>query len=104
MKKQAERLIQTAIHSNPQIVIMGTVADASGDVSIDWETSHNVVFISKPIILSLYPDEVPNTETEQPICYHYQWIMDGDFYKGMKVHSNGKGTNIHWAVQGIAKK
>jgi len=37
MKKQAERLIQTAIHSNPQIVIMGTVADASGDITIDWK-------------------------------------------------------------------
>lgn len=105
MKRQIERLIQTATHSNPQIVITGTVADSSGVITIDWSTSHNVVFISMPVILAIYPDEVPTSGSVQPICYQQEWVQDSnDFYTGMKVYSGGTGTNIHWAVMGIAKK
>jgi hypothetical protein len=103
-KFQTERLIQTAQHSNPQVVIMGTVADASGEVTIDWLTSHHVVFITLPIILAIYPEGVPTSEPYQPVCYHQEWIKDGETYTGMKVFSNGLGTAIHWAVQGIVKK
>lgn len=107
MKKQTERLIQTTIHSNPQIIIMGTVSDSSGEVTIDWETSHSVVFAEKPIILAIYPDSVATSETAQPICYHHDWVIDGTdtrLYTGMIVYSEGAGTNIHWAVMGIVKK
>jgi hypothetical protein len=103
-KIETERLIQTAQHSNPQVVIMGTVENASGEIEIDWETSHKVVFITTPIILAIYPDEVPTSRTTQPMCYHQEWIKDGEFYTGMVVYSAGVGTNIHWAVQGKVKK
>jgi len=102
---QSERLIQTYQHSNPQVVIMGTVADASGVVTIDWLTSHSLVFVSKPIIISIYPEGVATGKTSQPICYHQEWIQDANgLYTGMKVYSTGLGTNIHWAVMGIVKK
>jgi len=112
---QTERLIQTFQHSNPQMVIGGTVADVSGVVTIDWLTSHGVVFVSKPIILAIYPEGVATGKTSQPICYHQEWIRkiysNGEWiidanglYTGMKVYSEGAGTDIHWAVQGIVKK
>jgi hypothetical protein len=103
-KIETERLIQTAQHSNPQVVIMGTVADASGEVEIDWETSHHVVFVTLPIILAIYPEGVATAEPYQPVCYHQEWIKDGEFYTGMIVYSEGLGTAIHWAVQGRVKK
>jgi hypothetical protein len=99
-----ERLITSYQHSNPQLVILGTVADGSGEVTIDWQTSHNVVFVTKPIILAIYPEGVATGATSQPICYHQEWIKDGENYTGMKVYSAGLGTNIHWAVMGIVKK
>jgi hypothetical protein len=102
---QAERLIQTYQHSNPQKVIMGTVTDASGVVTIDWSTSHSLVFVSKPIIISIYPEGVATNQPYQPICYHQEWIQDvNGLYTGMKVYSEGAGSNIHWAVMGIVKK
>jgi len=99
-KFQTERLIGTYQHSNPQKVIMGTVANASGVVTIDF----NWIFVAMPIILAIYPDVVATGQTSQPICYHQEWITNGTTYTGMKVYSNGLGTNIHWAVQGIVKK
>jgi hypothetical protein len=103
--QQTERLIQTYQHSNPQMVIGGTVTDASGVVTIDWSTSHSLVFVSKPIILAIYPEGVATGKTSQPICYHQEWIQDSNgLYTGMKVYSEGLGTNIHWAVQGVVKK
>jgi hypothetical protein len=113
--QQTERLIQTYQHSNPSQVIMGTVADASGVVTIDWLTSHSLVFVSKPIIISIYPEGVATNQPYQPICYHQEWIRkiysNGEWiidanglYTGMKVFSEGLGTNIHWAVQGVVKK
>ena len=106
MKKQTERLIQTMIHSNPQIIIMGTVSDASGEVTIDWETSHSVVFAEMPIILAIYPDGITSGGA-QPVCFHQEWITDGTdtrLYTGMKVYSEGAGTSIHWSVMGVVKK
>jgi hypothetical protein len=103
--QQTERLIQTYQHSNPSQVIMGTVADASGVVTIDWLTSHSLVFVSKPIIISIYPEGVATNQPYQPICYHQEWIQDTNgLYTGMKVFSEGLGTNIHWSVQGVVKK
>jgi hypothetical protein len=103
-KIETERLIQTAQHSNPQVVIMGTIENASGEIEIDWETSHKVVFITTPIILAIYPEGVPTEEATQPICYHREWIKDGEVYTGMIVYSAGLGTTLHWAVQGRVKK
>jgi hypothetical protein len=100
-KFQTERLIETYQHSNPQKVIMGTVADASGEVTIDFG---DWIFVAMPIILAIYPEGVVTGEMAQPICYHQEWIKDGETYTGMKVFSNGLGTAIHWAVQGIVKK
>jgi hypothetical protein len=101
---QAERLIQTFQHSNPQVVIMGTVADASGVVTIDWSTSHSLVFVSKPIILAIYPEGVTSGGA-QPVCFHQEWVQDiNGLYAGMKVFSEGAGTSIHWSVMGIVKK
>jgi len=105
MKKQVERLIQTSIHSNPKVVVAGTVTDASGVVTIDWSTSHNLVFVSEPIVISIYPIGVATGKTSQPICYHQEWIQDSNnFYTGMKVYSEGAGTEIHWAVMGVARR
>jgi hypothetical protein len=105
MKRQFERLIQTSIHSNPKIIIAGTTSDASGVITIDWSTSHNLIFTSEPIILAIYPIGVATGKTTQPICYHQEWIKDADgFYTGMKVYSEGVGTEIHWSVMGVAKR
>lgn len=105
MKRQVERLIQTTIHSNPKIVISGTIEDAPGEITIDWASSHNLVFISTPIILSIFPVGVESGKTSQPICYHVSWIQDEDgFYTGMKLYSEGAGTEIHWAVVGVARR
>ena len=105
MKRQVERLIQTSIHSNPKVVIAGVVDDASGVVIIDWSTSHNLVFVSEPIVISIYPIGVQTGKTSQPICYHQEWIQDSNgFYTGMKLYSEGAGTEIHWAVMGVARR
>ena len=105
MKRQVERLIQTSIHSNPKIVIAGVVDDASGVVVVDWSTSHNLVFVSEPIVIAIYPIGVQTGRSSQPICYHQEWIQDTNgFYTGMKVYSEGAGTEIHWAVMGVAKR
>jgi len=105
MKKQVERLIQTSIHSNPKVVIAGTITDASGVIIIDWSTSHNLVFVSEPVILSISPIGVATGRASQPICYHQEWIQDSNnFYTGMKVYSEGAGTEIHWAVMGVARR
>ena len=101
---QTERLIQTYQHSNPQVVIFGTKVDSAGVTTIDWKTSYGVEFLGKPILLSITVEGVPTGETAQPICYHQEWVMDGSYYAGMKVYSNGKGQTINWAVQGIVKK
>ena len=105
MKRQVERLIQTTIHSNPKIVIAGTIDDALGEITIDWSSSHNLVFVSAPIILSIYPVEVQSGKTSQPICYHISWLQDSNgFYTGMKLYSGGAGAKIHWVVMGVAKR
>lgn len=105
MKKQVERLIQTSLHSNPKIVISGSVTDASGVVTIDWYTDFGVVFVSEPVLLGLYPIGVSTGKTAQPICYHQEWIQNSsNFYTGMKVYSEGAGTTIHYAVIGVAKR
>jgi hypothetical protein len=102
--KQTERLIITHQHSNPQIVILGTVGDSAGVITIDFG---DYIFVGMPVILAIYPEGVATGKTAQPICYHQEWIIDGTdtrLYTGMKVFSNGLGTAIHWAVQGIVKK
>jgi len=100
-KFQTERLIETYQHSNPQKTIMGTKVDSAGVKTIDFG---DIVFVGKPILLSITVEGVPTGETAQPICYHQEWVMDGTYYSGMKVFSNGKGQAIHWVVQGIVKK
>jgi len=97
---RTERLIGTYQHSNPQKVVMGTTVDSAGVKTI----SFGINFLGKPIILSITVEGVSTGETAQPICYHQEWVMDGSYYSGMKVFSNGKGQAIHWTVQGIVKK
>ena len=96
MKPQIERFIQTAIHSNPMRIVCGTEANSSGDVSITF----NKEFVSKPVIF-VQSSEDSDTEDYQPICYVKSWTMDGDYYTGCTVISDGNGSLINWLCIGV---
>lgn len=107
MKRQAERLIQTTIHSNSQTIVMGEVSDltAPGTINIFWLIDSGVYFVEKPIILALFPETV--LIDDPPICFHRGWFKDTTdtrLYTGMKIYTGGTGTKIHWAVMGRVKK
>ena len=96
MKPQIERFIQTAIHSNPMRIVCGTEANASGDVSITF----NKKFVSKPVVF-VQSSEDASTESYQPICYVKSWTMDGDYYTGCTIVSDGNGDLINWLCIGV---
>ena len=96
MKPQIERFIQTAIHSNPMRIVYGTEVNGSGLIEIDFEKR----FVSKPVIF-VQSSEDSDTEDYQPICYVKEWVMDGDYYTGCTVVSDGNGSLINWICIGV---
>ena len=96
MKRHIERVIQTAIHSNPMRIVCGIETNASGNVSITFGKR----FVSKPVIF-VQSSEDASTESYQPICYVKSWTMTGNYYTGCTVVSDGNGSLINWLCIGV---
>ncbi len=92
-----EHKIQTAIQGATHIIRYGGVANASGDVQIDF----GFTFVQKPVVFVQVAEDSAD-ETVQPVCYVKSWVQDSnDYYTGCVVHSDGKGDGIMWMAIGI---
>ncbi|MBT9151018.1 MAG: hypothetical protein DDT40_01199 [candidate division WS2 bacterium] len=99
MKMQTERLIQTAIHSNPRKILSGSVANAVGVITI----SFGVAFIRAPIVIGLTPLNTTAASTVR----HISWVVDAvdsRLHTGMRLDSNGVGDIICYCVEGIVRE
>ena len=95
--KIAEHKLQSYIQSDPHVLRYGGVANASGEIDIDF----GYKFIEKPFFMC-EEVEIDSSNTDPVVCFLTDWITDTDgYYTGAKVQSDGKGTGLMWIAIGI---